>query len=107
MLPLFQFPNIAAWRNDALEGDTPGGGAENYHGFAYNMHEWQPIEGDEVTIGAEQWPDCINPITDCANSSWAVWLASFAALPALWDPTNDGGYAPTALLASEPVAQVG
>ena len=25
MLPLFQFPNIAAWRNDALDGRPPGG----------------------------------------------------------------------------------
>ena len=26
MLPLFQFPNIAAWRTDAIEGDAPADG---------------------------------------------------------------------------------
>ena len=26
MLPLFQFPNIAAWRTDAIEGDAPAAG---------------------------------------------------------------------------------
>ena len=36
-----------------------------------------------LVFGAEQWPDCINPITQCANSSWLQWLVPIHVLPRL------------------------
>ena len=80
MLPLYQFPNIAAWRTDKLSGpiDTDAG---NYQAFQ-NVWEWVPASGDQIIIGAEQWPECLNPITECANSSWYVWTTAFKVLPA-------------------------
>jgi len=57
--------------------------------------------GSDILVGAEQWPDCINPITECGNSSWEVWTAAFPILPNVWDTTADG-FAPTALVTGEP-----
>jgi peptide/nickel transport system substrate-binding protein len=100
MLPLFQFPNIAAWRTDKLDGPIDADAA-NYMAFQ-NINEWSPKSGDQITIGAEQWPDCLNPITECANSSWYVWTTAFKVLPSVWDTTSDGNYEPTALVTGEP-----
>src|SRR5260370_5369453 len=36
-----------------------------------------------VVLGAEQWPSCVNPINQCANSSWLQWLAPVHVLPPL------------------------
>ncbi|HMK10900.1 MAG TPA: hypothetical protein VK461_04940, partial [Acidimicrobiales bacterium] len=37
--------------------------------------------GGTITIGAEQWPECINPITQCANSSWMQWTTMTPTMP--------------------------
>jgi peptide/nickel transport system substrate-binding protein len=39
--------------------------------------------GGKIVIAAEQWPDCLNPITQCANSSWLQWLVPIHVLPRL------------------------
>jgi peptide/nickel transport system substrate-binding protein len=106
MAPLFQFPNVAAWRTDALAGDTPGLEASNYRAFGNNLYAWEPIDGTDIIIGAEQWPGCLNPITECANSSWYVWTTAFLVLPSIWDATADGQFVPTDLVTGEPVVEV-
>jgi peptide/nickel transport system substrate-binding protein len=106
MLPLFQFPNIAAWRTDKLTGPIDADAA-NYRAFANNLYQWQPTSGDQIVIGAEQWPDCLNPITDCANSSWYVWTALFPIAPDVWDTTADGDYTPSSLVTGEPTVDTG
>ena len=63
--------------------------------------------GGTITLGAEQWPECINPITQCANSSWMIWTTSAHVNPGLWETTGDGGFEPTALLAEEPTLDNG
>jgi peptide/nickel transport system substrate-binding protein len=100
MLPLFQFPNIAAWRTDKIDGPIDADAA-NYQAFQ-NINEWTAKSGDQITIGAEQWPDCLNPVTECANSSWYQWTTGFKVLPNVWDTTSDGAYVPTALVTGEP-----
>jgi peptide/nickel transport system substrate-binding protein len=101
MLPLYQFPNIVAWRTDKLGGPVDADAA-NYRGYANNVNKWQPVGGDTITIGAEQWPDCINPITDCANSSWQFWLGVVPFYPNVWVTTADGNYQTTSLVTGEP-----
>ena len=78
LLPLYQFPNIAAWRTDKLGGPVDEY-AGNYMSAFKNLNKWEPVGGTEITIGAEQWPDCINPATECANSSWMVWTTAVPA----------------------------
>lgn len=106
MLPLYQFPNIAAWRTDQLGGPVDKD-ASNYMGFQ-NIHEWEDTNGDgQIVIGAEQWPECLNPITECANSSWYVWTTAFKVLPAVWRTTADGNYEATELVTGEPDVALG
>ena len=106
MLPLYQFPNIAAWRTDQVGGPVDKD-AGNYQAFQ-NINEWEDTNGDgQIVIGAEQWPECLNPITECANSSWYVWTTAFKVLPSIWRTTSDGTYVTTELVASEPDVQLG
>jgi len=106
MLPLFQFPNVAAWRTDRLEGDAPGADASNYRAFNNSTQAWTPLASDEIIIGAEQWPECLNPITECANSSWMVWTTTFPVFPGVWDTTADGLFEITNVVTAEPTVTV-
>ncbi len=106
MLPLYQFPNIAAWRTDQVGGPVDLD-ASNYMGFQ-NVDDWEDTNGDgQIVIGAEQWPECLNPITECANSSWYVWTTAFKVLPAVWRTTADGNYEATELVDGEPDVAIG
>ncbi len=106
MLPLYQFPNIAAWRTDQVGGPVDADAA-NYQAFQ-NINAWTDTNGDgQIVIGAEQWPECLNPITECANSSWYQWTTGFKVLPNVWDTTSQGTYEATALVTGEPVVALG
>jgi len=81
MLPLFQFPKSGAYRTD-LVGGPVSAELTNYMAFK-NMDQWVDSKGDgKIVIGAEQWPDCLNPVTDCANSSWYQWIPPASPPPA-------------------------
>ena len=106
MLPLFQFPNIAAWRTDQVGGPVDQDAA-NYQGSRTST-QWEDTNGDgQIVIGAEQWPDCLNPITECANSSWYVWTTAFKVLPSVFDTTAKGTYEPSQLVTGEPEVALG
>ena len=106
MLPLYQFPNIAAWRTDQVGGPVDADAA-NYQAFQ-NIDKWTDLNGDgQIVIGAEQWPECLNPITECANSSWYQWTTGFKVLPNVWDTTSQGTYEATQLVTGEPTVTVG
>ncbi|MEO8364168.1 MAG: ABC transporter substrate-binding protein [Ilumatobacteraceae bacterium] len=105
LLPLFQFPKSGFWRTDKVGGPVDGE-LNNYTAFR-NFDQWTDVDGDgQIVIGAEQWPACLNPITECANSSWMVWTSAFVVSPGVWATTNDGGYALTNLVTGEPVVTV-
>jgi len=106
MLSLYQFPNIAAWRTDQVGGPVDADAA-NYQAFQ-NINQWEDTNGDgQVVIGAEQWPECLNPITECANSSWYVWTTAFKVLPSVWATTAKGTYEATQLVTGEPTVELG
>ena len=93
MLPLYQFPNIASWNTTKLGGPVDQD-AGSYQAWQ-NIHQWEDVDGDgQIIVGAEQWPECLNPVTECANSSWYQWTAGFKVLPSLWDTTSEGEYVP-------------
>lgn len=101
MVPLFQFPKAGFWRTDKVGGPVDGQ-LNNYTAFI-NFNEWEDVDGDgQIIIGAEQWPECLNPVTECANSSWMVWTTVFPILPGAWATTNEGTYEPTNLVVGEP-----
>ena len=105
LLPTLQFPNIGAYRTDK----TANTQAELANYRAVNdWYQWEDVDGDgQIVFGAEQFPgpDCPNPVTECSNSSWFVWLTSFALLPAPFDSTADGTFVISEMLASEPVIE--
>jgi ABC-type transport system substrate-binding protein len=106
MLPLLQFPNIGAYRTDRLDA-TSVKEIANYRAIN-NWYEWTDVDGDgQVIIGAEQFPaaDCANPITECSNSSWYVWLISFPVLPGMYDTTADQEIVPSEFLTGEAVIE--
>jgi len=76
--------------------DTSGGGTE-----ATNETGDQQ-RGGEIVLGAEQWPECVNPITQCANSSWTHWAIDAHVLPKLMELDPEGNYNPSPVLDGEP-----
>jgi peptide/nickel transport system substrate-binding protein len=106
VLPLFQFPNLAAWRTDQLSGPIDADAA-NYRSAFNNLNKWEPSGGGDILIGAEQWPDCLNPVTECANSSWEFWTANVPLLPGVFVTTADGNYETTAVVTEEPTVTLG
>ena len=106
MLPLLQFPNIGAYRTDRVDAASVKEIA-NYRAIN-NWYEWADVDGDgQLIIGAEQFPtsDCPNPITECSNSSWYVWLISFPVLPGMYDTTADQTIVPSEFLTGEAVLE--
>lgn len=62
-------------------------------------------KGGEITVGAEQEPDCTDWIGSCAGASWGVWSMQANTVPRAFDIMADGQgwkYQPSALLAGEP-----
>ena len=59
-------------------------------------------KGGSVVMAAEQWPECVNPITSCTNSSWLHWTVLGHVLPRLMELDENNVHVPSALLAGEP-----
>ena len=105
LLPTFQFPKSGIYRTDKVGGPVEGD-LNNYQAFI-NFNQWTDVDGDgQIVIGAEQWPGCLNPITECANSSWYVWTIAFPTGMGVYDTTNDADYKLTPMMASEPVVEI-
>jgi peptide/nickel transport system substrate-binding protein len=105
LLPLLQFPNVGAYRTDRVEGTQNN--LANYWAFK-DWYNFVDVDGDgQVVIGAEQYitPDCTNPVTECANSSWFQWTAGFPNFPGLYDTTNEQTFEPGEFLAGEAVVE--
>src|SRR5215211_3970304 len=45
----------------------------------------QPKQGGSIVIAAEQWPECLSPITSCANASWLPWTGWQYVMPRLME----------------------
>lgn len=104
LIPLFQFPKSGAYRTDKLDSATEKE-LNNFEAFL-NTYDWKDVDGDgKIVIGAEQWPTCINPVTECANSSWYVWTVANPLLPGVYATTNDQKYAVTSLVTGDPVVK--
>jgi peptide/nickel transport system substrate-binding protein len=65
-------------------------------------------KGGTVTIGVEQWPQCVNPVTECASASWNFWAIYGQTLMGAmrYDPTT-GGFNKTDLITETPTVANG
>ncbi len=64
-------------------------------------------KGGTAIFAAEQWPDCINPITQCANSSWLQWLVPIQVLPRLTELDEKNNFVASPLLTEMPSLENG
>jgi peptide/nickel transport system substrate-binding protein len=58
--------------------------------------------GGTVVLGAEQWPSCINPVSQCANSSWLQWLVPIHVLPRLAELDANSAFVASPLITELP-----
>ncbi len=59
-------------------------------------------DGGSAVFAAEQWPECLNPVTSCANASWLVWSVTAHVLPRLMELDVDGNYQASPVLVEAP-----
>lgn len=88
--------------SDSASTDTTAGTDEGTQTTEGGASEDGPVGGDLV-VGAEQFPECINPITQCANSSWMHWAVDAHVLPRLMEFDADGNFAASPVLDGDPV----
>ena len=55
----------------------------------------------------EQWPECLNPITSCANASWTLWSVTTHVLPRLMELDLQNNYQASPTLLEEPTTANG
>ena len=55
-----------------------------------------------VVFGAEQWPECVNPVTSCAASPWTYYTVLEHVLPRAMQLDPQGNFAPSRLLVEAP-----
>ena len=70
----------------------------------------EPIEpegGGELILAVEQWPECLNPVTSCANASWVLWSVTTHILPRLMELDLRNSYRASPTLATEPTSDNG
>ncbi len=63
--------------------------------------------GGELILAVEQWPECLNPVTSCANASWTLWSVNTHVLPRLMELDLQNNYQPSPTLAEEPTTDNG
>jgi peptide/nickel transport system substrate-binding protein len=62
-----------------------------------------PPVGGNVTFGAEGWPECLNPITSCADNAWAYYAVLEHVLPRAMQLNPKGtDFVPSPLLVEAP-----
>jgi peptide/nickel transport system substrate-binding protein len=94
--PLFALALVIALVAAACGGDdskSPGNGATT---------TVKQTAGGSIVIAAEQWPDCLNPITQCANSSWLQWLLPIHVLPRLAELDQNNNFVASPLVTELP-----
>src|SRR5262245_18451184 len=67
------------------DDDNGGGGGQQGSGNNENVPS-----GGELTIGAEQEPDCTAWIKSCGGSSWGFWMMGVTTMPRSFETVTDG-----------------
>jgi peptide/nickel transport system substrate-binding protein len=62
----------------------------------------QPHSGGSAVYGAEQWPQCLNPITSCSYASWYFYTVQEHVMPQLMRMSVDNKFEGSPLLTETP-----
>ena len=63
--------------------------------------------GGEIVLAVEQWPECLNPITSCANASWLSWAVLVHLQPGLMEFDADNSLRASPVLTEAPTTDNG
>ena len=63
--------------------------------------------GGEIVLAVEQWPECLNPFTSCANATWMIWSVLVHVLPGLMEYDIDNNIRASPVLAEAPTVENG
>ncbi len=63
--------------------------------------------GGEIILAAEQWPECLNPATSCANASWLSFSVLTHVLPRAMELNLENAFVPSPVLTEAPTADNG
>src|SRR5262245_20676786 len=63
--------------------------------------------GGEIVLGAEQWPECINPITSCSSATWAYYSVFEQVLPYAMILDLSGNFVASPVLTEAPTLDNG
>jgi peptide/nickel transport system substrate-binding protein len=66
-----------------------------------------PPQGGSVVFGAEQWPDCVNPITSCAAASWTYYSVLEYVLPRAMQLDLQGNFVNSPMITEAPTLDNG
>lgn len=61
-----------------------------------------PTKGGKIVLGAEQYPECINVVTQCASASWLYWSGTQYVYPRTMQLTLDFGFEKSPLITEAP-----
>ena len=92
---LFAIALVAAACSNSSNGGTSGNAAPAQK------------QGGNAVFAAEQWPECLSPITSCANASWLPWTAWEHVMPRLMQTDPKGNFVASDLLVEAPTEQNG
>jgi ABC-type transport system substrate-binding protein len=96
--PLFALLLVLAMVAAACGGDDSSNNSNNNT----NNTSSAVKKGGNIVIAAEQWPDCLNPITQCANSSWLQWILPIHVLPRLAELDENNNFVASPLVTEMP-----
>jgi len=64
-------------------------------------------KGGQIVIGAEQWPECVNPITSCSSATWYWYSVGLHVLPRAMVLDLHGNFIASPLLVEAPTLDNG
>ena len=93
-----------AGSQDSAAGTSPGADSTEAGNEAPGSPE-RP--GGEIVLAVEQWPECVNPLTSCANASWLSWSVLVHMLPRLMEFDVDNNIGASPVLVEAPTVENG
>ncbi|MDP9329607.1 MAG: ABC transporter substrate-binding protein [Actinomycetota bacterium] len=72
-----------------------------------NNNSSGPHKGGSITVAAEQWPQCLNPIDTCRSASWLFYTVLNETMPRLVEWSVDGVATATPIIKEVPSLENG
>src|SRR5262245_59430831 len=66
-----------------------------------------PTKGGSIVLGAEQWPECLNPITSCSSATWTWYSVLEHVMPYAMVLDLSGNFVASPLLTEAPTLDNG